>query len=199
MEIPAYQQVEFFHRFENARRRAQLWRFWCRLVRKPQTLLPFAPIYARLKNRVGYRRGVQEIPLRQIVGSFDKSHLFDRAFRPLSDDLCRRWVNMKMLQEAGGWEPIDVHQIGNLYFVEDGHHRVAVARDAGLRVIEANVVEYPLSISLDPDAHLEAILHSLRSLNVTAGSAGLPGVCPAETPSFSKKRVTAVTSSPAVS
>ena len=163
MEIPAYQRVEYFHRFENVRRRAQLWRVWCRLLGKPQTLLPFAPIYSCLKQRVGHRLGVQEIPLRQIVGSFDKVHRFDRSFRPLSDDLRTRWVNMKMLQMTGGWEPIDVHWIGNLYFVEDGHHRVSVARDAGLDVIEANVVAYPSPYEFDVDEDLETILRRLET------------------------------------
>lgn len=37
--------------------------------------------------------------------------------------------------------PIDVYRLGDLHFVRDGHHRVAVARAQGRDVIDARVVE----------------------------------------------------------
>ena len=37
--------------------------------------------------------------------------------------------------------PIDVYEIGGMYFVQDGHHRVSVARQMDLEVIEANVTQ----------------------------------------------------------
>lgn len=161
MEIPGYLRVEHLHCFENAYRRAQLCRLWHRITGRPQTLLPFAPIYARLQQRASQRRGLQEIPLRQIVGSLDKASHFDRSFRPLSAELRERWLMVKMLQLWRGWEPIVVHKIGNLYFVEDGHHRVSVARDAGLEVIEAYVTEYPVTCHFNVDDSLQAILQRL--------------------------------------
>lgn len=173
MEIPGYQRIKFHQRFEQSRRRAQLARILNWVAGKPQTLLPFWPIYSALKNRVGFSRGVQEIPLRQIVGSFDKATLFDRDFRPLSDDSRTRWVNMLMQLMTVGWEPIVVHKIGNLYFVEDGHHRVSVGRAAGLQVIEAYVVEYPPAGQFSPDDDLETILRRLAHTNMDV-PAGLP-------------------------
>lgn len=162
MEIPGYQRVEHLHCFENACRRARLWRLWRRLTGRPQRLLPFAPVYARLKQRTSHHRGIQEIPLRQIVGSLDKASHFDRSFRPLYGELRERWLTVKMLQVWHGWEPIVVHKIANLYFVEDGHHRVSVARDAGLDVIEATVIEYPLAYRFDVDDSLETIVQRLE-------------------------------------
>jgi hypothetical protein len=37
--------------------------------------------------------------------------------------------------------PIDVYRVGALHFVEDGHHRVSVARSHGDPTIEARVRE----------------------------------------------------------
>src|SRR5262249_58086604 len=37
--------------------------------------------------------------------------------------------------------PIDVYRIGDLYFVQDGHHRVSIALATGATAIEAYVTE----------------------------------------------------------
>jgi hypothetical protein len=51
--------------------------------------------------------------------------------------------------------------MGGLFFVEDGHHRTSVARDLGLDTIEAAVIAYPVSFSLNADDSLEVILAGL--------------------------------------
>lgn len=168
MEIAGFQRLEHLQRFDDIHGRARFWRLWNRLFGRPQTLLPFAPIHARLNQQTRYHRGLQEIPLRQIVGSLDKAYQFDRAFRPLSPKLRNRWAMIKDLHMTAGWEPIVVHQVGNLYFVEDGHHRVSVARDAGLEVIEAAVIEYPLACQLGLNDDLPTILRQLDQANGAA-------------------------------
>jgi hypothetical protein len=47
--------------------------------------------------------------------------------------------------------PIDVYRIGELHFVEDGHHRVSVARQLGLDAIEANVTEIVTEVGAGPE------------------------------------------------
>jgi nucleotide-binding universal stress UspA family protein len=47
--------------------------------------------------------------------------------------------------------PIDVYQIGEVYFVRDGNHRVSVAREVGVKKIRANVTVLPSKVSLSPD------------------------------------------------
>ena len=156
-----HSRVAQISHFENARRRARWWRLWRQLLGRSTTLLPFWLIHARLKQRTGFPDGIHEIKLRQIVGSLDKDYLFDRAFHPLSDRQRDRWIAVKMLQETVGWEPIKVHMVGNLYFVEDGHHRVSVARASGLSVIEADVVAYQLDCHFDLDDDLDSVLRRL--------------------------------------
>jgi hypothetical protein len=50
--------------------------------------------------------------------------------------------------------PIDVYRVGELHFVEDGHHRVSVARQLRLEVIEANVTEIVTEVPVDRDTRV---------------------------------------------
>jgi hypothetical protein len=89
--------------------------------------------------------GTREIEVKQIVGSVDRPADYDRRFRPLRDHLRERWVNIFLLAGKGGWPPVRVYQAGQRYFVEDGHHRVSVARALEMPTISAEVWEYPLN------------------------------------------------------
>lgn len=86
--------------------------------------------------------GIKNIHVAEIVGTLDRETDFDRQFRPLKKHTLDRWVNAYILHEQDGWSPIVVHKIGEKYFVEDGHHRVSVARAIGMEFIEAKVWEY---------------------------------------------------------
>ena len=66
---------------------------------------------------------------------------FDRSFRPPSAD-ARRWERIAQAQRRGeSLPPISVYRVGDLHFVEDGHHRVSVARALGPTHIDAYVTE----------------------------------------------------------
>jgi hypothetical protein len=55
-------------------------------------------------------------------------------------------------RESGtGIPPIDVYRIGELHFVEDGHHRVSVARAKGDTTIEAHVKEVRTQVPAPKD------------------------------------------------
>ena len=47
--------------------------------------------------------------------------------------------------------PIEVIQLGEAYFVSDGHHRVSVAREQGMTSIEASVILVEARVPLSPD------------------------------------------------
>lgn len=131
-------------KFDRLNLQARLASLWNRLTGKPNTLLPFEPVRSELNGVTGIDRGVTEIPVGSIAGSVNRSAEYDRQFRPLNPALKDRWINVHILSEYLGWEPIVVHKIGEVYFVEDGHHRVSVARYLGLDYIEAQVYEYRL-------------------------------------------------------
>jgi hypothetical protein len=84
--------------------------------------------------------GVQVIPVEQIVGSVDKVRDFDPKFRPRSGRSRQRWERIAEAARRGEpLPPIDAYQIGDMYFVRDGHHRVSVYRSLELPSIEADV------------------------------------------------------------
>jgi len=131
-------------KFHRLNRQARLAKFWHRLTGRSGTLVAYEQMHAQTKGITSLDRGVKVIPLESIVGSVGRAADYDRQFRPLNPALENRWINVHVLSERSGWEPITVRKIGDLYFVEDGHHRVSVARHSGWDYIEAQVYESPL-------------------------------------------------------
>jgi hypothetical protein len=129
--------------FSRARRRRRLADLAARLRREPDdvnVILPFDEVVQALGKRGERRLGLRTIELDSIVGTVDRTREFDRSFRPTSRRVRRRWEGIaKAMRRGQGMPPIDVYRVGELHFVEDGHHRVSVARQLGLEVIEANV------------------------------------------------------------
>ena len=95
---------------------------------------------AALGRRGEHYAGTRVIPLDAIVGSVDKVKDFDRRFRPTSTRSRERWERLARASRKGEEiPPIEVYQVGDYYFVRDGHHRVSVARSLGVKLIEARV------------------------------------------------------------
>lgn len=156
-----YERIVAIDRFEDARRRAQLNRIWQRLTNRQRRLLQFSTIHRGLLYPSGVNQGIKEIPVRRIKGSLAQNPGFDCDFRPLHKSQRDRWANVWVLHALKGWEPILVHQINGIFFVEDGHHRISVARNLGLEAIEANVITYPVSITRDSKDPFQDILVNL--------------------------------------
>ena len=75
-----------------------------------------------------------------IVGTLDARRDFDRRFRPASNRLRSRWVHLALAQRRGeALPPIEVYRVGGCHFVEDGHHRVSIARATRQKTIDAYV------------------------------------------------------------
>jgi hypothetical protein len=104
--------------------------------------LSFDEVVDALGRRGESYAGTKVIKLDQIVGSVDKMRDFDRRFRPTSARSRQRWERLSRASRTGEEiPPIEVYQVGDYYFVSDGHHRVSVARSLGLSVIEARVTK----------------------------------------------------------
>lgn len=102
--------------------------------------MSFDDVVEALGRRAENYLGTKVIPLDAIVGSVDKVKDFDRRFRPTSARSRERWERLARASRTGEViPPIDVYQVGDYYFVSDGHHRVSVARAMGVDLIEARV------------------------------------------------------------
>jgi hypothetical protein len=124
-------------------------------------LLSFDEVVKRLNLKQSVYRGIQDIPLKNIVGSTGRYTDFTRHFLPCSGEQRdkERWRNIYTLAVTGkGFPPIDVYRVDQVYFVKDGNHRVSVARELGWKTIQAHVTELPTPISLTPEVEPDELL-----------------------------------------
>ena len=131
--------------FLRARRRQALSRVGRGLSRASgdvDLILPFDEVVAAL-GRVGERTlGLEVVALETVLGTVDRTHGFDRQFRPTSRLVRARWEGIANAMRRGeAMPPVLLYRIGEVHFVRDGHHRVSVARAMGLGKIDAYVTE----------------------------------------------------------
>jgi hypothetical protein len=148
--------------FSRERRRRALSAIASRLRHEPDDvseMLPFEEVVGALGRRSQRDLGIQTIPLDSIVGTVDRRRgEFDREFRPASPVVRGRWERIAAARRRGEtMPPIEVYRIGDLHFVEDGHHRVSVARALGDTEIEAHVREVQTKLGADRELQLREL------------------------------------------
>ena len=130
--------------FTIARRRARLGRLKALLLRRGtrSTLLSYDEVRRTVPASGATYRGRRTIELSTIVGSVDKHEQFDQNFMPLSKASPEKWKRIDRAFRLGQeLPPVSLWQLGWDYFVNDGHHRVSVARFHGVEWIDAEVTE----------------------------------------------------------
>ena len=142
--------------FDRARQKAFLHDLVGVFVRRPNNLIPYHEVRSRVSPEGESYRGVQTVPLANIVGSMDRFNDFDRAFLPRQRHTAGRWQNVdRAYYEEKTLPPIQLYKVGDVYFVKDGNHRVSVARERGQEFIDAEVIEghvrAPLYASMRPE------------------------------------------------
>jgi hypothetical protein len=136
--------------FDRARFRAFLREAANLIARRPNELVSFDAVRHSLVAYGSSYRGIQTVPIEQIVGSATNRYTdFDRAFLPAQVRTKSRWKRIDQLRMAGEeLPPIQLYKLGDLYFVRDGHHRVSVARQMGQAFIDAEVVQVRTRVPL---------------------------------------------------
>jgi hypothetical protein len=142
--------------FARARRRAFLHDVRAGLGGPPNDLVPYHELRRRLEPDREVDRGRRTVPIAQIVGSTDRFRDFDREFLPRQRFTAGRWQSVdRAYYQDRQLPPIQLYQVGDVYFVKDGNHRVSVARERGQEFIDAEVIEghvrAPLYASMRPD------------------------------------------------
>ena len=145
--------------FRRARRKAALQEVFARFTSKSADLLSYEEVRDSLKGRKSSKQELREIPLDAIVGSVGRYKDFTRKFLPLQDSDESRWARVKAaVMEMTGLPFIDVYQIGDVYFVLDGNHRVSVARQLGAKHIQANVTQVITKVAISPDIQPDELI-----------------------------------------
>lgn len=133
-----------------------LWRMmitW--LTGDTNELLPFDEVKGRLPARGQHYIGLRQVQIDRIVGSMGRYRDFDRAFLPKQQRTRDRWVSIdKAHLTEVPLPPVELYQMGEIYFVKDGNHRVSVARERGQEFIDASITEIDISVPLTVDVQM---------------------------------------------
>src|SRR5919107_1368292 len=74
-----------------------------------------------------------------------------------------RWSKLdQAVLRAEDLPPVSLYKIGDAYFVKDGNHRVSVARQQGIEMIDAEVVELRSRVPVDSALTARDLLHKLE-------------------------------------
>jgi uncharacterized ParB-like nuclease family protein len=126
--------------------------------RKPKPLLDLGDVGKRLRVFEQSYVGIRPIPVARIVGTLGRSGDFNRKFLPRRGEIQSRWERVERAFDQGDFPPITVFELDGSYFVVDGHHRVAVARQRGIDYIDAEISRLRTRWPLPPDADLGRII-----------------------------------------
>lgn len=106
--------------------------------------------------------GMQVVPISKIIGSEGRYKDFDNQFFPKRSVVKERWehVDEAIIKDIV-LPPIKVYELGGLYFVRDGNHRVSVAKAKGVEFIDAEVISLQTEIRLSPVRTLQGMIKQI--------------------------------------
>jgi hypothetical protein len=154
--------------FNRARGRALLSQIQHFLNTDRNKLLSLYDVKEILNPKNETYKGMQAVPVNLIVGSEGRYRDFNKFFLPNADHLKARWTRV---DEARIKDiilpPIQLYEIGGVYFVRDGNHRVSVARTQGVEIIDAEVTSLSTEIAINPsmtaeDLHVAVIQYEKK-------------------------------------
>lgn len=138
--------------FNQSRWDGMLYKTWSILLRRAHILLNLdcLPQNSIRAQRYG---GLKPVSLDCICGSLGRTSDFDNRFHPLDDRIRDRWVSIAMARKQNiPLAPVELIQVGDYYFVKDGHHRLSVARAMGESAIDAEIIIWEVCCDLPWEA-----------------------------------------------
>jgi len=137
--------------FSRAKAKAMFSRIQNFMNNDRDNLLSFHDVKDILKPKSETYIGSRTIPIKLIAGSEGRYRDFNKYFLPRKEHLRHRW---QRVDEAHIKDiilpPIQLYEIGGIYFVRDGNHRVSVAKMQNVEFIDAEVISLSTEIILTP-------------------------------------------------
>jgi hypothetical protein len=144
--VYAHRYHAALNRFKSALLMGKVFRITRKVLGRKRSLFDLNEIKSELHLHASCYSGTQAVSICSIVGSEGKCADFDMGFHPVHEAARQRWVNVAMLYIAHSPLPaVQLIQIGDAFFVRDGHHRISVARTLGQESIDAEVVTWKAS------------------------------------------------------
>jgi hypothetical protein len=135
--------------YRRARSRSILGWIRSALAGGPCHLLDLGRVQATCTVRDRFQLGTRAVSIDRIRGSEGRCKDFDAGFRPLRAHNRERWVRVAEAMYTGvPLPPVHLIQVGDVYFVRDGHRRISVAKALGQTQIEANVTVWNVAGAL---------------------------------------------------
>ena len=174
----SWESVRGLSTYPKARRRELFRRVGALLTgERPSSLLTLEEVQSTLKSYQQSYLGVRSIPVESIIGSVSRSQDFDDEFLPRTAAIKKRWENVEHYFASRPFPPIDVYRVGDAYFVSDGHHRVAIAKQRGIEFIDAEIIEVQTPYAVTPDTDVTQLVH-LGQQRLFMEESGLSNVRP---------------------
>lgn len=167
---PNYAADILYPTIRNQGRRSLIWSF---VTRRSRYLHTLPEVEATCSINARHDVGVQTVTINQIRGSGGRSKDFDRNFNLLRSHNKGRWLRVAEAQQQGTTLPlVDLIQVGDIYFVSDGHHRISVARAFGQREMEARVTVWQVDGPLPWEKSTAPTITMLNAKVMQVWSAG---------------------------
>jgi hypothetical protein len=132
--------------YTSARKRGRRGQRWSVLGRRGDRLFALSEVEDACNVQARCHAGIQNVAISQIRGSESRCNDFDGDFNPIQDHCISRWLSVAAAREQGKvLPPVVLVQVGDDYFVRDGHHRISVAHALGQLDIEAEVTVWHVS------------------------------------------------------
>jgi hypothetical protein len=137
--------------FSRARARESLTRILSVLAQGNDDLLSLQEVKSILRPTSESYVGLRTVPIARIVGSEGRYRDFNRWFLPRHRHLKARWTRVDVAHHTNTTlPPVTLYEIGGVYFVRDGNHRVSVARSQRVEFVDAEVVSLDTQVKLRP-------------------------------------------------
>src|SRR3712207_4588844 len=161
--------------YDRARRRAFFGRLRARFLGGRDRLLSFDEVRRSLGADNRFYLGRKVVEVSKIVGSGGRHGEFDPNFMPLKANLGYSWERVDGVLRRGVELPaVSQYKIGDAYFVEDGNHRVSVARYQGVEMIDALVTQFGAWSSLDLGSRTPSSQWLANGVSLTGEKGGTP-------------------------
>jgi hypothetical protein len=139
--------------YTSARQQGRRSKRWSIPGRHADCLLALSEVEEACNVQARCYAGIRNVAISQIHGSEGRCNDFDGGFNPIQDHCMSRWLRVAAAREQGTvLPPVVLVQVGDVYFVRDGHHRISVARALGQLDIEAEVTVWQVAEPLPWDA-----------------------------------------------
>jgi len=145
--------------FERAKSKARISRILSFFTKKNDDLPTFEQIKEIAKPKGESYAGCKTILVDRILGSEGRSKDFNKNFMPRKGFMRNRWVRVATaFYEDKILPPIKVLDLGGMYFIRDGNHRVSVARAQKVAYIDAEITKLNSDFALDPTISIDELI-----------------------------------------